>query len=342
MNVSLPWLHPHRADVLAALALTMRLRQPLATGFIRLAEGDPLLRPWALRLSTDLASGAPLGGVLRKHRLLDRRTAARLDTAADPVSEFEHLSREQLTPVRGLLLIRWFPVALVGVILAPVAVVRVTGVLAMFEQIYRELGIKLPELTAMLFSSVFAGPISWAIPVVAMCLLLAALNSLRGLRHICHLWWVDVHRQAALYELACAAVEGDNAPRRLRWPGSWLAALRISASRQQRPAWDHAWRTWRILTRWRAFGPGWRVAACATTVTDVLIALGFLAENPSVAELQRMRADARAHLIDAIDRARAQAYAMLMVGVGLGAMFAVMALFLPLISVVQIMGGASS
>ena len=32
----LPWLHPHRADVLAALALAMRLRQPLAGGFIKL------------------------------------------------------------------------------------------------------------------------------------------------------------------------------------------------------------------------------------------------------------------------------------------------------------------
>ena len=338
MNLSLPWLHPHRADVLAALALAMRLRQPLATGFSRLAEGDPLLRPWALRLSTDLASGAPLGGVLRKHRLLDRPTAARLDAAVDPVSEFEHLSREQLTPVRGLLLIRWFPVALVGVILAPMGVVLITGVPAVFEHMYQDMGFTVPALTKLLFSSVYSGPISLLIPLAVTCLLLAVINALRGLRHLCHVWWVDVHRQAALYELTCAAVLGDDAPQRLRWPGSWFAALRLSAWRQQRPTWDRAWRTWRFLTRWRAFGPGWREAEQATTAADVLIALGFLSSNPAVAELQRARSEARNRLIDALNDARAQAYAVLMVGVGLGTMSTVIALFLPLFTAIQVLG----
>ena len=120
-----------------------------------------MLQPWAARLSPDLASGAPLGQVLHRHRLLDRQTARRLDTAINPVTEFEGLSQEQLVPLQGLTLIRWFPVYLVAVILGPLAVVQTLGITHMFEQIYRELGINLPALTQMMLSFQALPPVVW-------------------------------------------------------------------------------------------------------------------------------------------------------------------------------------
>lgn len=333
----LPWLHPHRADVLAGLALAMRLRQPLASGFIRLAEGDPLLQPWAMSLSADLASGAPLGQVLRQHRLLDRQTARRLDTAIDPVAEFEYLSQEQLAPVQGLTLIRWFPVYLVAVIIAPLAVVQTLGITQMFENIYRDLGIRLPEITQMMLSFQGLGLVTWAILVVAIWGIINLTLQIRGVRHLCHLWWVDVHRQAALYALTCAAVGRQDSPQRLRRT-AWLASMRISAYRQMYPAWDRDWRTWRILTRFRAFGPGWKIAARSSTATEVLSALGFLPTQADLTDVMRARDEARQHLLTVLESARAQAQALLMLGVAMGAMMVALAFFAPFISIVQTLG----
>lgn len=263
MNAVLPWLHPQRADVLAALALVVRRRQPLAPAFARLAAGDPLLQPWNRRLAAGLAAGDPLGAVLRRHRLLDRRAAAQLDAAADPVAAFERVAGESLLPVRGLVLVRWFPAALVVAILLPVMLVHLSGVSAMYEAIYKDLNIKLPMLTSLMLGRSWASALAPLSGGLLAAALLSMLGLLRGLRHLRHLWWVEVHRQAALLRLADAAVAGDDAPRHLAWPASWLAALRLSAWRQDRPGWDHAWRTWRILTRWRILDPGWRAAARA-------------------------------------------------------------------------------
>ena len=333
----LPWLHPHRADVLAALALAMRLRQPLASGFTRLADGDPLLQAWAMRLSPDLASGAPLGGVLRKHRLLDRRAARRLDSATDPVGEFENLSQEQLVPLHGMTLIRWFPVYLVAVILGPLAVVQTLGISQMFEKICRELGMKLPAITDMMLSINGLGLASWVIVVGVMWSIIYLTLQVRVLRHLCHLWWVDVHRQAALYALTCAAVDRQDAPQRLRWR-SWLAVVRLSSVRQMHPAWDQDWRTWRILTRLRALGPGWKIAARSSTAAEVLSALGFLPTHADPADLVRVRDEARQHLLAVLQSARAQAHALLMLGVAMGATMVVLAFFLPLFSLFGFLG----
>ena len=326
----LPWLHPHRADVLAALALAMRLRQPLASGFTRLADGDPLLQAWAMRLSPDLASGAPLGGVLRKHRLLDRRAARRLDSATDPVGEFENLSQEQLVPLHGLTLIRWFPVYLVAVILGPVAVIQTLGIPKIFENFYRVLGIKSPALTELMFSFHGLGLVGWAVAVASMWGILYLILQVRVLRHFCHLWWVDVHRQAALYALTRAAVARQDAPQRLRWR-SLLAVVRISSARQMHPAWDHDWRTWRVLTRLRALGPGWKIAARSSTAAEVLTALGLLPTQADAAALLRVRDEARQHLLAVLEPARAQAYGVLMFGGALGAMKVALAFFAPLL-----------
>lgn len=330
-----PWLHPHRADVLAAIALVVRQREPLARGLARLADGDPLLRPWSERLGPALAAGDPLPDVLQRHRLIDRRAAEAMGDSADPVAACDRLAAESLTPVRGLLLIRWFPVVLAAVMLVPVALLQVCGVMSAFEQIFRDLNIRLPAITVFMIEASYIGVFMPFLGALAMVCLMNMLRQLRGLRHITHLWWVEVHRQAAMLELVEAAIAGDDEPHHYDMPVSWGIEVRLSSLRQDRPAWDLSWRTWRILTRLRALGHNWREAARAGTAAGVLQALGLL---PSVAEassLEELRSTARQRLIYALEPAQVEARALLMVGFAFGIFIAVLALFLPLISIVE-------
>lgn len=339
MRLRLPWLHPHRADVLAAIALAARQREPLGRGLERLAAGDPLLRPWAARLGPDLTSGAALGAILHRHRLVDRRTAERLDASVDQVEAIDRLGRDQLEPLRGLTLVRWFPVAVITAMLVPMALLQISGITAIFETIFRDLNIRLPALTHAMLDRSAAGLLLPLVGAGALGLLLAALATLRGLRHLPHLWWVEVHRQRALLRLVEAACDGDDATLRLPAPAAWLAALRISAWRQDRPVWDRDWRTWRILTRLRALGHGWPAAARATTAAGVLQAVGLLAADGDRAGLMRLREQTRARLVHALGPAQVEARALLIVAVSCGLALAVLAMFLPLISVVEQLNG---
>ena len=331
----IPWLHPHRADVLAAIALVVRQREPLALGLARLAEGDPLLRPWSGRLGPALAAGEALPEVLRRHRLIDHRAAESMSEAADPVAACDRLAVESLTPVRGLLLIRWFPVVLVAVMLVPVALLQVSGVMTAFEQIFRDLNIRLPAITVLMIEASYVGVLMPLLGALAMVCVMNLLHQLRGVRHITHLWWVEVHRQAAMLELVEAAIAGDDEPQHYDMPVSWGIEVRISALRQDRPSWDLTWRTWRILTRFRALGHNWREAARAGTATGVLQALGLLPVVADASSLEELRATARQRLIYALEPAQVEARALLMVAFAFGIFIAVMAMFLPLISIVE-------
>lgn len=339
MRLRLPWLHPHRADVLAALALAARQREPLGRGFERLAAGDPLLRPWAEQLGPDLSSGEALGTVLHRHRLIDRRTAGRLDAAGDQAEAIDRLGRDQLEPLRGLNLVRWFPVAVISVMLVPVALLQVSGVTTTFERIFLDLNIRLPALTHAMLDHSASGLLLPLLGAGALWLVLGLLATTRGLRHLPHLWWVEVHRQHALLRLVEAACDGDDAALHLPAPASWLAALRLSAWRQDRPVWDRDWRTWRILTRLRALGHGWPAAARATTAAGVLQAVGLLAGDGDRAALLRLRDQTRARLAHALAPAQVEARALLIVAVASGLAMAVLAMFLPLISVVEQLNG---
>jgi hypothetical protein len=330
----LPWLHPHRADVLAAIALVVRQREPLALGLARLAEGDPLLRPWSARLGPDLAAGAALPEVLWRHRLIDHHAAERLIEVPDPVAACDRLAVESLTPVRGLLLIRWFPVALAAVMLGPVALLSTSGVLGDFEQIFLDLNIHLPAITVLVIEASYVGLLLPLVGGLAMLCLMSLLHQVRGVRHITHLWWVEVHRQAAMLELVEAAIAGDDEPQHYDMPVSWGIEVRLSALRQDRPAWDLGWRTWRILTRFRALGHNWREAARASTAAGVLQALGLLPVAPEASSLEALRASVRQRLIHALEPAQAEARALLTIAFALGLFIAVLAVFLPLISIV--------
>ena len=330
-----PWLHPHRADVLAAIALVARSRQPLDRGLARLADGDPLLRPWSERLGPALASGQPVAEVLHRHSLIDRRAAQSFAAEPDPIAACDRLARDSLAPVRGLMLIRWIPVAVAGIMMVPLVLLQFSGVIHAFETVFRDLNIRLPALTEAMLDRSWVGAFLPVLGGIAVWFVLLLVRALRGLRHLTHLWWVEVHRQAALLEVIDAAILGDDAPRRLAWPWSWCAKLRISAWRQQRPAWDRSWRTWRILSRWRVLGAGWREAARAPTAAGVLRALGMLPEHASATALEQLRATVRQRLVHAIEPAHLEAKAMLMVAFAIGLFLAIMALFLPLISIVN-------
>ena len=340
LMTTLPWLHPRRAEVLAALALAVRLREPLAEGLARLAEHDPALRPWLARLAPDLRAGGPLGALLRRHRLVDRQAAERLDRAADPVAEFARLTRRSCAPLRGLRLIRWFPVVLMGALCLPLAVLQLSGVAGVFVSIFLELGIRLPQVTMALVGTRGSGLLLLVIACTWTAALLVGLSALRGLRHLPRLWWVEVRRGAALLELVAAARSGADRPLDLRGPAAWLAGLGVSAWRQGRPGWDRAWRTYRVLTRWRAPGADWRLAARATTAAGVLQALGLLGGGGDE-ELRHLERTLEERLRHALEPARAQAIAVLMVALGIGFGTAVLALFQPLVMVVQTLGQQS-
>ena len=209
---------------------------------------------------------------------------------------------------------------------------QLIGVQAALAAIYRDIGLKLPVLTHIMLG-VDGGPLlTLGLGAAAVWALFAGLGLIRGLRHLCHVWWVDVHRQAALHEIACAAAAGADARCTLSAPWSWLAIVRLSAWRQDRPSWDRAWRTWRFLTRLRALGPGWRVAARATTAAGVLAALGLLGTDADHAALVSVRDEVRARLAIAVEGARIQAWALMSVCLVIGLMFAILALLLPLLS----------
>jgi hypothetical protein len=166
--MTLPWLRYDRAPVLAALALAARGREALPDALEHLASEDPLLRPWAKRLAPALRQGADLGALLKRWRLIDADTAARL-TGPDQGAMLECLASEAADPVPGVLLARWFPVVAVLVIgFTPVVMLLLLQLIGInFEQMYKDLGIKLPGLTVLIFDLLHDYDWLW-IPVIAL------------------------------------------------------------------------------------------------------------------------------------------------------------------------------
>lgn len=340
-NFHLPWLHAQRAEVLAALALSVRLRQPLAPGLAQLAENDPSLQIWHRRLDAGLRAGEPLGALLYRQRLIDKKSAMRLDTTSDPLKEFAAITQDSYKPLRALFLLHWFPVIVAMTLCVPLIALQISQMGSFFAQIYSELGIRLPALTLLLMDLSRGSTVVLVAGVGCLMVgLTTILSVMRGLRHLQHCLWVDVHRTEALLGLITAAQQGDDAPRVLRWPLNWLAALRISAVRQYRPAWDAQWRTYRILTRWRAPEMGWRKAARSTTALGVLQALGLVSDGDGGDQQELLQLK---HLLDerlrgALATDVAQAFALLMVSVAIGCGVAVFALVLPLFTIMGHLG----
>ena len=337
-----PGLCTDRADVLAALALVSRQWEPLDRGLARLAAGDPLLQTWSDRLGPDLAGGMALGQVLVRHRLATAEQGRAMDQAADIPAEIERLTVEAAEPIPGLWLIRWFPVALVVSVLAPLGLLVITGIAQQFRSIYGELGISLPHVTLLLLDDPWVLLLELVKMVVGVALLLKLVESLRVIRHVPQLWWPSVHREMAIRTLLLAAQAGANAPRHLRFPLNWLAALRISFLRQDKPRWDPALRTFRILTRWRALSPSWKHAAQSPTAVGVLQALGFLADSATSDHIRQRLDESRERLRRLSAVALAQVRGAMTVGFGLGIVVAIMALIMPLVKIVDQLGSGGA
>jgi hypothetical protein len=276
--------HPHRADVLSACALVARTRAPMAEGLERLAAGDPLLMRWARRLAPPLRAGAPLAETLRRERLLTRREAELLALDGDAPGALDRIAAGALAPPRGLLLVRHLPVALALALMLPALAVSIVLDLigAHYETIYRELGIMLPYVTEvtlgvvrLLFSTVLLTAAAFAAE--------ALLRSLRGFRHIAHLWCPEVERESALLRLVESARLRDE--RSAQVGTLWMALapvtvllnlVRLNAVRRGRPAWDLDWRTWLFLSRYRLDREQRRAAAAQPDLAARLIGLGVV------------------------------------------------------------------
>ena len=330
-----PGLCADRADVLAALALVARQREPLERGLARLAVGDPLLQTWSERLGPDLAGGISLGQVLVKHRLVTAEQGRVLDQATDIPAGIEQLTVEAAEPIPGLWLIRWFPVALVVCFLAPLWILSITGIIENFERIFREIGLTLPVLSENIIAS-SRGVIPEIILVITGSFLAMKLvNSIRIIRHLPHLWFPSVHRELALYDLLIAARTGHDEPRKLKFPWSWLAMIRLSSLRQDHPRWDESWRTFRFLTRWRSLGVSWKSAANATTAVSLLQHLGILDVTSTSRDIELRLQESRDRLKRHAMVALSQARGLMVVAVGIGIFLTILGLMLPLVMEVE-------
>jgi len=237
----IPLLHGQRVDVLHALALVAGGHEPLPEGLTRLAEGDPLLAPWAQRLAPPLRQGQPLTEVLRRARLINGAERALLDDADDVPAALAQLAASAAAPPRGLVLVRWLPTALVlagcaGCAIGLLVTLPMSGMAG--------------EISSRNEVTVAGSLLSLVGAVAAVALVQALLAQVRGLRHILHLWCPAVHRASAWRDFVQAVRLGDEPVTQPAFL-AFLATLRLTAQRQDAPVWDLPWRTWLMLSRWR-------------------------------------------------------------------------------------------
>lgn len=235
-----PFLHTQRVDVLHALALVARGREPLSDGLERLADGDPLLGTWARRLAPPLRAGETLPEVLRRARLISRAEGATLAAEADTAAGLASLAESAAAPPRGLALVRWYPTVLMA--MAATGYILGLACQALAGDFTRDVGIQAPFLFNEVLGLVLA--------VLVVSLFQAALSRIRGLRHLQHLWCPEVHRAAAWRDFAEATRYGDD-PQMLPRIAQELASTGLTAQLQHVPAWDLPWRTWLMLSRLR-------------------------------------------------------------------------------------------
>ncbi|MCK6487809.1 MAG: hypothetical protein L6R48_05605, partial [Planctomycetes bacterium] len=258
--------------MLSALALAMGGREPLPEALERLAQADPALVPWAARLAPPLRAGQALPALLRRWRLVDRDEADDLDRAADPAAGLRGLADGTGRAPVLYLLVRWYPAWLMTAFAVCALLVSLT-LAPVFEQIYRELGIKLPAITVFVLGAgaeqfLVAGA-AWA-----ACWLVALIP---GVRHLLHLNSPEVHHAAAWWRLVRAArhgrLGGDDRP----W---W---------RPSSPARD--WKTWWLVSRWRCSAER-REALAGRTLEDRLADLGLPGRDAPSASWDQVEADA--------------------------------------------------
>jgi hypothetical protein len=311
------WLRGDRAAVLSALALAMGGREPLPEALERLAQADPALSPWAARLAPPLRAGQALPALLRRWRLVDRGEADDLGHAADPVAALRGLVGGSGRAPALYLLVRWYPAWLMTSFAACALLVSLT-IAPVFEQIYRELGIKLPAITVFILG---AGAEQFLVAGAAWvaCWLVTLIP---GVRHLLHLNSPEVHHAAAWWRLVRAARRGHLAGDGRPW---W---------RPSSPARD--WTTWWLVSRWRCSAER-REAIAGRTLEDRLAELGLPGREAPAASWDQVEAAALRRFRASVDGAWAVMGWQVLLLAALAAV--ALALVMPFISIIEQLNG---
>ena len=287
--VAAVFLHPHRADVLAALALAVDGREPLPEAIERLGQDDPLLSRWARRLAGPLRDGRPLGELLRHHRLVTAAEAARVIDAGS----LARLASAARRPRRGYGLVRWLPVCFATVLVVP-ATVMGQGIALLgdrfSDRLVRDLGIVTGPTDRMVHGSLIEGLAGVAMVVGGVALGQWILSLIPFVRHVLHLWCPEVHRAHLVVRLIRQARAGTTSHQ--RWRRDWSAWLMLSRFRLRKAE--------RILLKQL---PG---------LEQRLHALGLLPERDGRTDWDAAEAESEERLATAIDPARPLLYALLM------------------------------
>ncbi len=237
--------HPHRIEVLSALAMATDAGEPLPEALTRLGASDSLLRPWAQRIAVPLREGADLWQVLRVLGLVSKREVE--GVSALPLADgLRVLADGLLDPVPGELRIRYLPATFFLAATVPgVVLVCLMRVMTddWFVVLFRELSLSLSTLTEIMQlypALLLVLPVAIAL-VLAFCWNL--LDRIVLVRWLLALVFPAVRRERSAMVLLCSALRtNDPRPstidRVLDW--FWLAARR-----HDRPWWLLCYQDWR-------------------------------------------------------------------------------------------------
>ncbi|MBA2482031.1 MAG: hypothetical protein H0V44_15305 [Planctomycetes bacterium] len=328
------FLHPHRADILAAVALVARAREPLADGLVSLTAGDPHLSRWASRLAPALRSGTPAPDVLRRARLLSRHETRILAADADFVAALDRIASAAASPPRGIWWVRHLPVSCALAFALPATAWCLLLAANGMDLHYAtdQLGITVGSIGRLSHQ-----PLASALLLGAMLLAItagdAAVRGVRGLRHLTHFWCPEVDRQVALLRLIQHARLGDDAPVRLDPLRSALARVGVGAWRPNQPVWDRDWRTWMFLTRWRLSPDLRKQSAQRRDLASRLTLLGIVDSDRGRPDWDAAETLCRERLDDALSSSYLLVRPVLLLTVWTGFMGMAMSVLAPLIRV---------
>jgi hypothetical protein len=324
----MPWfLHPHRADVLAACALVARSRSPLADGLERLAAEDPLLTRWSRRLGPPLRAGEDVPETLRRARLLDAEEAELLAHSEDLAEGLERAASSIQTGPWRMRLVRHLPLSLAIALGAPSIVVSsVLALSGLTSSSVAGLGILTPA-NARPERLLFTWFLLLQVAIAAEHL----LRSVRGLRHLATLWCPGVERERALLRLLRAARTGRAPKPRLGALRLALSLVGLAAQPLSLPAWNSDWRTWKVLTYLRLPRRTWLDAGREGDLAARLVLVGAVETIDGRPDWAGAEDRCRARLAEGIDDAMLIARPLLLLAVWVSAVAALSGLWLGLI-----------
>ncbi len=271
---------PDRGALLSAVALATGSGGDLPATLDLFSNADAALARRLRALAHDLRQGRSLADVLYRDGLVSRAQHRSIAGSSTVPAAIDRAARQVARPALGLRVVRWLPVYVLLAIFGPLMVVNLVLTQLIghtISQLFRELGITVPALTAFMLH-LTDGLTSWAFTAVFLGLTAACcwlISNVRGLRHLLHAWNPEVHRAAAEVDLlAHARWRGGLEPFRIPW---WhRPLLGLSRYRQDQPEWDLDWRTWMFLTRFRLRRSERHLLMSLPTLAERLTAIGAL------------------------------------------------------------------